>query len=89
MYILVTSLSRMIYWFFWGEISWQDFNLRGLLVTQVLSDTILSGHPVLSIWLSEFRILSPLVAAIFTSHKQLPLFSGCDHPLLGPNHMFV
>ena len=89
MCILVTCLSRTIYWFFWRKISCQDSMLRDWLVTQVLCDTTLSRHLVLSLWLSESWILSPLVTVIFTSCKWSPLFSGCGHPLLRLNSLFV
>ena len=60
-------------------------------VEPVLSGTVLSGHPLLSGQLSKSRKLCTLLIIIvnFTSIKWSPLLSGCGHPLLSPNELFL
>ena len=51
-----------------------------IIVEPVLSDTVLSGHPLLSGQLPKSRKLLPLITVILTYIKWSPLLSGLRSP---------
>ena len=53
----------------------------------MLSDTVLSGHPLLSGQFSKSRKLLPLIYCFFDLYKWSPL-SGCGHHLRSPKGTF-